>query len=112
MCDSKWELEALSNIIKNCIEHSNDNNNILIEVDGNNAYSQVVIKDNGTGIEKEDLPHIFERFYHGKNAFSDSVGIGLNLSKEILSKERAKVEAQSEIGVGSTFRIKFYKTIV
>lgn len=110
--DLPWTTEAVKNIIKNCIEHTETGGTLSVSTNITNLYDELVIEDTGKGIEKEDLPHIFERFYHGKNAFSDSVGIGLNLSKEILSKERAKVEAQSEIGVGSTFRIKFYKTIV
>lgn len=110
--DLPWTTEAVKNIIKNCIEHTETGGTLSVSTNITNLYDELVIEDTGRGIEKEDLPHIFERFYHGKNAFSDSVGIGLNLSKEILSKERAKVEAQSEIGVGSTFRIKFYKTIV
>lgn len=110
--DLPWTTEAVKNIIKNCIEHTETGGTLSVSTNITNLYDELVIEDTGRGIEKEDLPHIFERFYHGKNASSDSVGIGLNLSKEILSKERAKVEAQSEIGVGSTFRIKFYKTIV
>lgn len=110
--DLPWTTEAVKNIIKNCIEHTETGGTLSVSTNITNLYDELVIEDTGKGIEKEDLPHIFERFYHGKNASSDSVGIGLNLSKEILSKERAKVEAQSEIGVGSTFRIKFYKTIV
>ncbi len=110
--DLTWTTEAVKNIIKNCIEHTPDGGGLFLCTDKTNLYDELIIEDTGKGIEKEDLPHIFERFYHGKNASSDSVGIGLNLSKEILSKERATVEVQSEIGVGSTFSIKFYKTIV
>lgn len=110
--DLTWTTEAVKNIIKNCIEHTPDGGELSLYTNITNLYDELIIKDTGKGIEKEDLPHIFERFYHGKNSSSDSVGIGLNLSKEILSKERATIEVQSEIDVGSTFSIKFYKTIV
>lgn len=110
--DFTWTTEAVKNIIKNCIEHTSDGGELSLSTNITNLYDELIIKDTGKGIEKEDLPHIFERFYHGKNASSDSVGIGLNLSKEILSKEQATIEVQSEIGVGSTFSIKFYRTIV
>ena len=108
-CDFRWQVEAFSNIIKNCIEHSKDNSNILIEVDENNVYSQVVIKDNGTGIEKEDLPHIFERFYKGKNSCNESCGIGLSLAKSIIEKSNGNIYVESKVGKGSTFTIKYYK---
>ena len=108
-CDFRWQVEAFSNIIKNCIEHSKDNSNILIEIDENNAYAQIVIKDNGTGIDKEDLPHIFETFYKGKNSSNESVGIGLALSKSIIESNNGYIRVESEIGKGSLFIIKYFK---
>uniref|UniRef100_UPI00402818C8 ATP-binding protein n=1 Tax=Eubacterium sp. TaxID=142586 RepID=UPI00402818C8 len=67
---------------------------------------------NGCGIAPEDLPHIFERFYHGKNSSSESVGIGLALAKAVLLKENADIEVKSREGMGSTFTIRFYKFVV
>ena len=67
-CDFKWQVEAISNIIKNCIEHSNKDSEVIITIEDNKAYWKITIKDSGIGIDKEDLPHIFERFYKGKNA--------------------------------------------
>lgn len=109
ICDFRWQVEAFSNIIKNCIEHSKNNSNILIEVDENNVYSQVVIKDNGTGIDKEDLPHIFERFYKGKNSSNESYGIGLSLAKTIIEKSNGNIYVESNVGKGSTFTIKYFR---
>lgn len=109
VCDFRWQVEAFSNIIKNCIEHSKDNSNILIEVDENNVYSQVVIRDNGTGIDKEDLPHIFERFYKGKNSSNESCGIGLSLAKSIIEKNNGNIYVESKVGKGSTFTIKYFR---
>ena len=109
ICDFRWQVEAFSNIIKNCIEHSKDNSNILIEVDENNVYSQVVIRDNGTGIDKEDLPHIFERFYKGKNSSNESCGIGLSLAKSIIEKSNGNIYVESKVGKGSTFTIKYFR---
>ncbi len=109
ICDFRWLVEAISNIIKNCIEHSKDNSNILIEVDENNVYSQVVIRDNGTGIDKEDLPHIFERFYKGRNSSNESCGIGLSLAKSIIEKSNGNIYVESKVGKGSTFTIKYFK---
>lgn len=84
ICDLKWQVEAITNILKNCIEHSYENRKIYINYNQNNMYTELKIEDNGTGIDAKDLPHIFERFYKGKNSSSDSVGIGLALSKSII----------------------------
>lgn len=110
--DSAWTSEAVKNIIKNCIEHTPVGGELVFSTHNTNIYNELTISDNGSGIDSEDLPHIFERFYHGKNASSDSVGIGLNLAKEILSKQRAEITCESELGKGSHFRIKFYKAII
>lgn len=110
--DKNWSNEAIQNIIKNCIEHTSDGGKIEIKTDETTVFSRVIIRDNGCGIAKEDLPHIFDRFYHGKNASSQSVGIGLALSKAILNKENASVSVTSEEGSGSEFEIKFYKSII
>lgn len=110
--DSKWTAEAFENIIKNCIEHTDNGGELVISTENTNLYDSVIIRDNGCGIAKEDLPHIFERFYHGKNSSSDSVGIGLALSKAVFERENGKITVTSEIGKGSQFEIKFYKAIV
>ncbi len=110
--DLNWSIEAVQNIIKNCIEHTDDNGRLTITADTTSLYNQLTIEDNGCGISKEDLPHIFERFYHGKNSSNDSVGIGLALSQEIMKKQNATINAYSEEGIGTKFEIKFYKSII
>ena len=106
-CDRKWLCEAITNIIKNCIEHSH-NGNIKITADQNKLYTKISIKDNGSGITKEDLPHIFERFYKGNNSSDDSVGIGLSLAKTIIEKQGGYISVSSELNKGSEFVIKFF----
>ena len=110
--DESWTVEAVSNIVKNCLEHTNDGGKIIIASDSTNLYNKLTISDNGCGIAKEDLPHIFERFYHGKNSSKDSVGIGLALAKTVFEKENASVSVESEQGRGSVFEIRFYKSVV
>ncbi|WP_288312464.1 sensor histidine kinase KdpD [uncultured Eubacterium sp.] len=110
--DESWTVEAVSNIVKNCLEHTNDGGKITIASESTNLYNKLTIFDNGCGIAEEDLPHIFERFYHGKNSSKDSVGIGLALAKTVFEKENASVTVESEQGRGSVFEIRFYKSIV
>lgn len=110
--DESWTVEAVSNIVKNCLEHTNDGGKIIIASDSTNLYNKLTIFDNGCGIAEEDLPHIFERFYHGKNSSKDSVGIGLALAKTVFEKENASVTVESEQGRGSVFEIRFYKSVV
>lgn len=110
--DYKWQQEAVTNIIKNCIEHNKENGTINIKYEENNLFTKISIKDEGIGIEKEDLKHIFERFYKGKNSTDNSVGIGLSLSKNIIEKNNGIILCKSEIGKGTEFIIKYMKKMV
>ena len=75
-------------------------------------YEYITIADNGVGIAPEDLPHVFKRFYKGKNAGKDSVGIGLAFAKQIINMENGSIEVTSKTGEGSKFVIKFYRGTV
>ncbi len=110
--DENWSVEALENIIKNCLEHTSDGGTLNINTNSTTIYNEIEISDNGSGIAKEDLPHIFERFYHGKNSSAESVGIGLALSKAVFSKENANIDVKSKEGIGTKFTIRFYKFVV
>ena len=112
MCDINWTIEALQNIIKNCYEHMAAGGVLKIETEDTNLFSRIKITDSGCGISEADLPHIFERFYKGKNAGKDSVGIGLALSKAVMESQRGDILVKSEEGVGTEFDVRFYKTIV
>lgn len=106
--DKKWMIEALENIIKNCIEHSKENSKIEIECTDNPLYTEILIKDYGIGIPKEDLPRIFDKFYKGKNSSSNSFGIGLSLAKSIIESQNGEISVESEENKGSVFIIKLY----
>ncbi len=112
MCDKNWTIEAIQNIVKNCIDHMNAGGSLKISLTDTNIFSQILISDTGCGIAAEDIPHVFERFYRGKNAGKDSVGIGLALAKTIIESQHGEISAESEEGIGSTFEIKLYKTII
>lgn len=107
--DYNWELEALTNIIKNSIEHSEENSKIYINAESNNFFTKIVIKDEGCGISKEDMKHIFERFYKSKNSGEGSVGIGLSLAKSIIEKDNGYIDVSSLIGEGTKFEIKYMR---
>lgn len=107
--DYNWELEALINIVKNCIEHTPENKKIYINCEKNNFNTKIVIRDEGNGIDREDIKHIFERFYKGKNSSENSVGIGLALSKSIIEKDNGYILCTSEVGKGTTFEIKYIR---
>lgn len=108
MCDIHWTVEALINIIKNAHEHTPEKGTIQIRVTENPIYTTIIISDNGVGICKKDLPHIFERFYKG-NENSDSIGIGLNMAKMIIEKQNGTIMVHSKRNKGTTFQIKFFK---
>ena len=107
--DYNWQLEALTNIVKNCIEHTPENKNIYISCEENNFYTKILIQDEGVGIEKQDLKHIFERFYKGKNSSENSVGIGLALAKTIIEKDKGYIICTSDVNKGTRFEIRYMK---
>ena len=107
--DINWTTEAIVNILKNCIEHTKNKGRISIFYEENPLYTEIKISDKGKGIEKEDLPYIFKRFYKGKNANDESVGIGLAMAKSIIISQNGDVSVKSKKDEGTEFSIKFYK---
>lgn len=110
--DFNWSSEAITNIIKNCIEHTPYGGRIDIDFCETPIYTVLKIVDNGEGIHKEDLPYIFNRFYKGRNADNNSIGIGLAMSKSILQNQGGTIEVTSEKDKGTEFTIKIYKRVV
>ena len=106
--DKKWQIEALTNILKNCLEHSFNNSKIDIKYGYYNVYSYIEIRDYGEGISKEDAKHIFERFYKGKNSLDDSLGIGLALAKSIIEEDNGNIRVEA-LTDGTKFTIKYFK---
>ena len=107
--DYKWQQEAITNIIKNAIEHNKKNGKITIKYEENVLFTKITIIDEGQGIDKEDLKHIFERFYKAQNSSDNSVGIGLSLAKNIIEKNNGMINCKSEIGNGTEFIVKYMK---
>ena len=110
--DISWTSEAIGNIVKNCMEHTQDGGQLTIKAIENALYTEIVIMDDGSGIEEEDLPHIFERFYKGKHATGQSFGIGLALARMIIVSQNGTIKAENRVAHGAIFTIRFYKGTV
>lgn len=109
LCDFKWQVESITNILKNSIEHTSEYGTVEVNYSENKLYTRILIKDNGKGINSDDLPHIFDRFYKGENGSADSFGIGLSLSKTIIEKEGGSITVKSTPNIGTIFTIKYLK---
>lgn len=109
LCDFKWQVESITNILKNSIEHTSEYGTVEVNYSENKLYTRILIKDNGKGIDSGDLPHIFDRFYKGENGSDDSFGIGLSLSKTIIEKEGGSITVKSTPNIGTIFTIKYLK---
>lgn len=110
--DKNWSAEAVANLLKNCMEHTPRGGQIRVCWETNALYTRLSVTDTGEGIAGDDLPHIFERFYTGKNSAGDSVGIGLAMAKEIFLKQKGTISVDSTPGKGTCFTIKIYRTVV
>lgn len=110
--DLNWTVEAIINILKNCVEHTQDGGNISISFSENALFTEITIEDNGKGISKIDLPYIFKRFYKGENAGEDSIGIGLAMAYSIIKSQSGSLDVTSEEGKGTRFQIRFYKQVI
>lgn len=106
--DIEWNLEAISNIVKNSIEAMNENGKLIITIHSNTLYDEIIIEDNGKGIDTKDLPHLFERFYKSENSSKQSVGIGLALSKKIIENQNGTITVEN-CYPGARFIIHYYK---
>lgn len=112
MGDLAWTEEALSNVLKNCMEHTPPGGEIRVEVRTTPIYTEFDVEDTGPGIDPEDLPHLFERFYKGRDATPTSVGIGLALAQQIVTRQNGTIRASNGRGGGAKFTIRFYSETV
>lgn len=110
--DVSWTCEAVTNIVKNCMEHTPEGGTIEVRASENVLYSELIISDNGRGIAAEDLPHIFERFYKGRDSGEKSFGIGLALARRIITAQNGTVKAENQMSGGAKFTIRFYRGTV
>ncbi|MCI8575716.1 MAG: HAMP domain-containing histidine kinase [Bacilli bacterium] len=109
--DFHWMVEAFVNLIKNAMEHTQNMGHLKITASDNPMFVEIKIIDDGIGISKKDLPHIFERFYKC-NTKAESIGIGLNFSKTVIEKQHGVISVSSVLGKGTTFVIRFLKMTI
>lgn len=108
VCDAHWFTEAIGNIVKNALDHTKAGNSIQVSWREFTSMVQIVVKDDGSGIHPEDLPHIFKRFYRSRfSKDTQGVGLGLPLAKAMIEAHSGTIEVDSELGVGTTFTINF-----
>lgn len=110
-CDLVWTSEALGNILKNCIEHTPEGGTVTVSAMETALYTQIEVEDTGDGFSEKDIPHLFERFYKGRNASENSYGIGLALARTVITTQNGAVQAMNGKD-GAKFVIKFYKQVI
>lgn len=110
--DFSWTTEAIGNLLKNCMEHTPAGGTIRAVVTETALFTKIVITDSGQGFVKEDIPHLFERFYRGQNAGAESIGIGLALSKMIITAQNGTITAKNTLEDGAQFEVKLYRSVV
>lgn len=106
--DFDWTMEAVMNLLKNCMEHTPPGGCVYCQYAQNPLYTQMMIWDLGEGFVKEDIPHLFERFYRGQNAANGGIGIGLALAKEIVEAQNGTIRAENRTEGGACFEIRIY----
>lgn len=106
--DMEWIMEALMNLMKNCMEHSKHGGTIHCDYSSNPLYAEILIWDDGEGFQAEDIPHLFERFYRGKGAAGDGIGIGLSLAHFIFELQNGNITARNLPEGGACFEIRVY----
>ena len=109
--DMNWTSEAIGNIVKNCMEHTPEGGVLRVQANENTLYQEIIIEDTGCGITPEDLPHIFERFYKGKNSSDKSFGVGLALARGIVNTQNGTIKVENKKVGGAKFTIRFYKEL-
>lgn len=106
--DVEWTMEAFLNLMKNCMEHSKHGGTIHCDYSSNPLYAEILIWDDGEGFQAEDIPHLFERFYRGKGAAGNGIGIGLSLARSIFELQNGNITARNLPEGGACFEIRIY----
>lgn len=106
--DMEWTMEAVMNLMKNCIEHSKEGGTVYCDYAANALYAEIRIWDEGTGFAAGDIPHLFERFYRGKDAGEKGIGLGLSIARSVFERQNGILTARNLPWGGACFEIKIY----
>jgi signal transduction histidine kinase len=106
--DPAWTAEALGNVVKNCVEHTPEGGTVTVSARQTPIFTELTVSDTGPGIDPEDLPRLFERFYRGRHAGENSIGIGLALARQIAAAQNGTLQAANNPGGGARFTFRFY----
>jgi signal transduction histidine kinase len=109
-CDPNWTVEALVNLLKNCVEHTPTGGEVYIRAETNPLYTQITVRDTGPGFAAADLPHLFKRFYRGRDAGEGGVGIGLAMARSITQSQGGTLTAQNAQDGGALFTLRLPRT--
>ena len=110
--DISWTTEAIGNLLKNCMEHTPEDGTVTVSALENALFTEIRVSDTGEGFDSEDIPYLFDRFYKGKNAVPESIGIGLALSRVIIAAQNGTIKAENSPDGGAVFTVRFYKSVV
>lgn len=110
--DLLWSVEAVENLLKNCLEHTPDGGKLIISAEENPIFLGMTIRDTGRGFSEEDIPHLFERFYRGKDSAVSGTGIGLALAEMIIRRQNGTIRAANHPEGGAGFFIRIYREAV
>ena len=108
ICDKQWTCEAIGNIVKNALDHTDSGGKIHVIWKRTPAMLRIMISDNGSGIAPEDLHHVFKRFYRSKKSLdTQGIGLGLSLAKAIVEGQGGIISVQSALQEGTVFTLSF-----
>lgn len=107
-CDIEWRREALGNIVKNALDHTEEGDLVTVSWEQTPLMTRFIVKDTGEGIDEADIHHIFKRFYRSKNSQNgQGIGLGLSLARSIIEEQGGTISVQSEKGNGAVFLLSF-----
>lgn len=109
--DEAWTVQALQNVLKNCVEQMPKGGRLSVSAGANALNCRIAVQDTGGGIDPQDLPHLFERFYRGRRAGPDSAGIGLALARAVVCGQGGRITAENH-GPGALFTLTLPSAVV